>query len=335
MKTINSIILLISAFAFFGCMSPNDPEQLTGTEVFGFKVLSKLPTPGYCEDACINNNLVYLAQGEGGLAIVDITNPSAPIIRKSLFQDLRGYSKKIAFKDNAVYLAAGSYGVSVVDATNPDNPEVVATNLEMKPAKDVMVFGSFIFTAISEQGVKVADLSEPTTPDIAGRVQTLPGYSRTNIMTKDSLLITSCGEMGFGITNMRNLKTGRETFQTLKWFNTGGYCEATAVTEDGKYLVAACGSAGLTIVDISNPMEPKLVSSLVTGGYANDILVYKDKVMLSSSNRGLQILSIADITNPKMLGTIPLNDITGITMNNQYVVATDENEGMVLIQLPQ
>lgn len=81
-------------------------------------------------------------------------------------------------------------------------------------------------------------------------------------------------------------------------------------------------------------MEPKLVATLVSGGYANDILVYKDKILLSSSNRGLQILSIADIANPKMLGTIPLNDITGITMNNQYVVATDENEGMVLIRLP-
>ncbi len=335
MKRINSILLLMVIFVFFGCMTANDPEQLTNSEIAGFKLVSKLKTPGFCEDVAIDNNIVYLSQGEGGLAIIDISNPLSPIIKKSLFQDLRGYSKKIAIKGTTVYLAAGSYGVSVVDASNPDNPTVVATNLEMRPAKDVMVFGNFLFTSISEQGVKVADISEPTTPDIAGRVQTLPGYSRSNTMTKDSILITSCGEMGLGFTNMKNLKSGFETFSSLKWFDIEGYTEATALSDDGRYLIAACGNSGIIIIDISNVIEPKIISSLMPGGYANDVLVYKDKVLVSSSNRGLQIISIAEVSNPKLLGTIPLNDITGITMNSKYVVAADETEGMVLIQLPE
>lgn len=335
MKKINILSLMLISILFVACLSPNEPDALTNSEVAGYKVISKINTNGYAEDAVIKDNFVYVAQGEGGLAIIDISNPTQPVLKKSFFEGLRGYSKKIALKDKIVYLAANTFGINVVDANDPSNPVILATNLEMKPAKDVYVFGNFLFTAISEQGVKIADISTAATPDIAGRVQTLAGYSRSNIVTKDSILITSCGEMGLGFTSVKNLKTGFESFATIKIHNTEGYCEASAVTEDGKYLVAACGNSGLFIFDITDLNNIKEIAKLNPGGYSNDILIHKDKVIMSSSNRGVQIISIAEIMNPKLLGTIPLQDITGINIDKNYLVATDETEGMVLIQMPE
>ncbi len=335
MKNINILSLILISVLFVACLSPNEPDALTNSEVAGFKVLSKINIQGYAEDAVIKDNMVYIAQGEGGLSIINISNPALPIIQKSIFDGLRGYSKKIALKDKIVYLAANTFGINVVDVNDPANPTVLATNLEMKPAKDVYVFGDFLFTAISEQGVKIADISTAATPDIAGRIQTLAGYSRSNIVTKDSVLITSCGEMGLGFTSIRNIKTGFESFPTLRLFNTDGYCEASALSQDGKYLVAACGNSGLIIFDITDLNNIKEVARLNPGGYANDILINKNFAILSSSNRGVQIISIADIYNPKLLGTIPLQDITGLSIDKQYLVATDESEGMVLIQMPE
>jgi len=153
MQKYYQVALFLSLILLISCGTPNDPESIIGGDG-GYKIVSKYVTSGYAQDVVINGNLAFVAQGEGGLMIINITNPSAPIELSTVAQELKGYGYKIANKDSVVYIAAGGFGVSVVDASNPSNPVVTATNLAMKPAKSFDIMGNFLFTAISEYGFK-------------------------------------------------------------------------------------------------------------------------------------------------------------------------------------
>ena len=62
-----------------------------------------------------------MAQGEGGLEIIDITNPEEPQTVSVTSEGVRGYSSKVALLDSVVYLAAGSFGVTMLNAIDPPN----------------------------------------------------------------------------------------------------------------------------------------------------------------------------------------------------------------------
>lgn len=171
MKALTPIILLFANLLLLsGCGKPNDPER--PVVLSDYEIVKKLSTPGFAQDLVMKDSLLYISQGEGGLLIVNIANPEQPVIIAQLTEDVRGYSSKICLKDSVVYLSAGSFGVTVINVADALNPFVTVSNLNMKPAKNVFVSGNYLLTAISEQGIAIAELSYPEQPDIRGSLST-------------------------------------------------------------------------------------------------------------------------------------------------------------------
>ena len=111
------IILVITGI--IGCGEPNDPESIVAAqEVDGHKIIAKYATTGNAQDVVKSGNLLYLAQGEGGLIVINAENPEFPSTVGRSDAEVRGYSNRIAIKDNAAYLSAAGFGVNVLDITN-------------------------------------------------------------------------------------------------------------------------------------------------------------------------------------------------------------------------
>ncbi len=106
------VLLLLGIVLFFGCGKPTDPEDVESELSGGYKIVTKLETPGYSQDVLKKDNFLYMAQGEGGLVVVDVSDPTDPQIASIATDGLRGYSSKIAMKDSVVYLTASSFGLS-------------------------------------------------------------------------------------------------------------------------------------------------------------------------------------------------------------------------------
>ena len=53
---------------------------------------------------------------------------------------------------------------------------------------------------------------------------------------------------------------------------------------EGDYIVAANGTAGVTLIDISDPAEPVLISEIETNN-AHDVAVIGDHVYVADGNR--------------------------------------------------
>lgn len=333
MQMYNYLILSLAFMLLISCGTPNDPESIIGGDG-GYKIVSKYVTSGYAQDVVINDKLAFVAQGEGGLMIINIDNPHTPMELSTVAQELKGYGYKIENKDSVVYIAAGGFGVSVVDASNPAEPVVTATNLAMKPAKSFEIMENFLFTAIGEYGFKVSDISYPTQPDIRGETIT-PGFAQGICVSPDSnFLLIACGEMGFAVFDISELQNGWGTYPIFGWVDTPGYAEDVEVHPDLPYAFIASGTGGLIIADYSDSGNVKIVSSFSTGGYAKEVVYQEGKAYVTTELRGLQIIDVSNINSPSRIGTVETAFAMGLTVDDKYIYVADENEGLIIISIP-
>lgn len=77
----------------------------------------------------VYNTLVYIADGDGGLKIIDISQIDKPTLLSSI--KTSGSARDIRFKNNFVFLAVGAAGVDVVEVGDPDSP-VLLDNFETR-----------------------------------------------------------------------------------------------------------------------------------------------------------------------------------------------------------
>ncbi len=326
---------LIGISILVSCGKPKTPESLSPPDISGgYKIVRIFPTSGYSQDLVKKDTLLYMAQGEGGLEIINVSDPINPQTVSDTTSHIKGYCAKIALKDSVAYLAAGTYGINVVDVSDPRLPVVTVYNLGIKPARSSIFLGNYMYTAISEQGVGIAEISYPLHPDIRGTVPT-PGYANDLFVSSDTTqLIVACGEMGLSIINISELVDGYGTFWSIGWCDTPGYAEALTVLEDQKLAFMACGTAGLQIVDFSDTTNIHIVGSYDGGGYAKE-LIYKDhKIFMTAELSGLHIIDVSDITNPKLIGTVDTEYALGLDMDDNYIYIADEVEGLIIISRP-
>lgn len=334
MKAHSLFLLMITSLMFVaGCGKPNDPETIVVPES-DYKVVRKLPTPGYAQDLVLDDSKLYISQGEGGLLIVDAADPENPAIISQLTEDVRGYSTKICLRDSLVYLAAGSFGVTVIDVKDALNPVVTVSNLNMKPAKNLHITGNYLYTAVSEQGIKIAELSYPQQPDIRGALST-SGYA-TGITTSadTSRLFVACGEMGLTILDISDFQDGYPETVPYGWCDTPGYAEDVVLDETHSLAFVASGTSGLQIIDYSDTTNVHIVGSIVTGGYAKELLYSDHKVYMTAEKSGLIVIDVTDPSDPEIIGTVDTEFALGIAMDNSFIYIADEVEGLIVVSKP-
>jgi len=160
MKVNNLFVLLLIGLLFLmGCGKPHEAESLLPDDISGgYKIVKRFVTSGYAQDVLKKDNLLYIAQGEGGLIIIDVANPEDPQTVSVTSEGVRGYSTKIAMKDSAVYLAAGKSDINVINISDPNEPIVHTTHFpSMDPAQSIHISGDYMFTAISSLGVNISN----------------------------------------------------------------------------------------------------------------------------------------------------------------------------------
>lgn len=326
------IPLLFSLFAL-RCAHPNDPESLHPSSG-GYYVVSRLQTPGFAQSVVVSDTVAYLAQGEGGVMIVSIADPSRPSILAIVEDEVRGYSYRLALRDSIVYVAAGDFGVNVINAVDPRSPYTTAPSLNMKPARGFHIMGDYLFTAISEAGVKISEISYPPQPDIRGGLST-PGFARALTTTLDSaILLVACGEMGIALFDIRDLQGGFGSYRRLSWLDTPGYAEDVVLAGTQRYALLACGTAGLISIDFSDSTNPRIAAIAPTAGYARAVVYGGGKAYVAADRGGLQVFAVDQPTLPRLLGTVETTQAYGVTFDAHHIYVADRTEGLIIMTGP-
>ncbi len=325
------IFLFIGIWLMMGCGKPHDPESLN-TDSGGYKTVSRFTTTGNAQDVVYKDQKVYIAQGEVGLMIVDVSNPLLPQTVSVSSTGVRGYSSRILIRDSVVYIAAGAFGVTALNVTDPFNPVVTVSNFGIKPARNLYLMGGYLFVAVSEQGVEIADLSFPAYPDQRGDIST-PGYALGVATTADNTkLLVATGELGLAVYDISVFEDGYGIYPMLGWRDTPGYAEAIAVSENNTVAFLACGNAGLQILDFSDLANIRIVSEFYHSGYAKALIYKNNRIYLAARKGGLQIIDVNDVTKPVLVGRVGTEGALGLDINGDYIYIADEVSGLIVIK---
>jgi LVIVD repeat len=113
----------------------------------------------------LQDDLLYVADGPGGLAIVDVADPSAPVLLGSVALD--GPAQFVELEPDAglAYVAAGSAGMIVVDVSNPTAPSVVSRSDTPGTTLQISLSGGHAFVT-DWNDVRVFDVADPAAPTL-------------------------------------------------------------------------------------------------------------------------------------------------------------------------
>lgn len=333
MKTKALISFIITGVIFLaGCGKPNDPDSIFDSG--GYRIVSTYQTSGFAKDVVVCDTLCYIAQGEGGLTIVNVKDPENPKHVTTLTKDVRGYSRNIVKYSNYVLLAAGSYGFTSVNVADANLPVVASSNINMKPAKSATIMNKYLFAAISEQGVNIAEMANTGIPDIRSKVST-KGYAQAVAISSDSSkMFVACGEMGLQVFDISAFDNGYGSYPELGWINTTGYASSITLNEDAKIALLGCESTGLQLIDYSDPHNLKLIATFQTDNDLVSVKFYHNLAYLCLEKGGFQILDISDPTNIESKAHLNLSYAVGCDMNENYIYVANNDGGLVIIKRP-
>ena len=101
----------------------------------------------------------------------------------------------------------------------------------------------------------------------------------------------------------------------------------------------ANGSAGLQLVDVSDPAAPSLAGVYDTPGIARDVVIAPDgnTAFVVGSTGRLQIIDVTDPANPSLLAAVTsglsLTRAVDISSNGNVLYITDQIDGLVIFDV--
>jgi hypothetical protein len=126
--------------------------------------------PGNARGVCLDEGTAFVALEELGLAMFDVSDPTAPVELGSV--DTPGEARAVAASGGYAYVADWRAGVQVVDVSDPMDPEIVATIATPGNAAGIFYHGERVYVADHTGGLRVYDVSDPAEPKAAGYLET-------------------------------------------------------------------------------------------------------------------------------------------------------------------
>lgn len=283
---------------------------------------------GEASSVTISDNYAYIAGGETGLHVLDVSNPADP-------RRVGGYDTgawDVAVVGHYAYIAGGRWdgddfsaawiyrdALSIVDITDPARPQRVGGYDIGAHVRHVVVSGQFAYLAggrwdETEQtyrdALTIIDISDPAQPL---RVGTYAGGYVQGVAVSGQYAYVAGGRWDGAARAYRDAMTIidiRDPAQPrpLAAYDTGGYFESVAVV--GQYAYLPDGSAGIQVIDVSNPVSPQRVNVVKTDGDAQRLALsgkYASVIQWEWSEFGadesrIHLLDLADPASPQIVG---------------------------------
>ena len=260
------------------------------------------------------SNYAYVADGDGGLHVIDVSTPSAPVEVGLL--DTPGWrTKDITVTGNYAYVTRHKWSagfnspqsnLTVLDITDPSAPvEVGSLNrTRVNPPLDVAVAGNYAYVADGYDGLRVIDVTDPSTPVEVGYWDRNPtsSYLYTDDLVREVAvagnyayvaLSNSIADSSYVLVNnglhVIDISTPSAPVEVGSLKTPG---RPSGVAVEGNYAYLADGYAGLRVIDVSTPSAPVEVDWLNTPGYARGVTVAGGYAYVADFDAGLRIIEL-------------------------------------------
>ncbi|MBA3452150.1 MAG: hypothetical protein H0T42_03515 [Deltaproteobacteria bacterium] len=281
---------------------------------------------GFTFNVRVAGTLAYLIRIDG-LHIIETSDPANPVEVGSWQRAGDGYSNdvKIVEANNKRYALIADTPVDVVDVTDPTMPRLVAQIpeeahtlfTETRGGKQYAYFGNYDGTC------PMFDITNPEAPVRLSRFTTA-GSSVHDLMVKDGIAYLNAWDAGLYIVDFTTpgtpVEIGRAPITTA---NTSHSSWATIA--GGRKVVLHGGEnygAHLDVLD-ADPSSPRFTQKL--GSYTtrdhvsiHNVMAIGDRAYFTYYQDGVRVVSLADPTQPTLLGYFNTWDPQGPAATNRF-----------------
>ncbi len=286
------------------------------------------------QDVAVSGNYAYVTEYES-LKVVDVSDPSAPRVERvvrtaDLSTDGSGSISGITIVGSLAYIQGD--GLYVVDISNPLNPRGTG-KLQQAGAELTrpIVLGNYAYLA-SFDGLIIVDISNPESPIETSRTALGPvGFSNLDVFGPLAVYASASTNKVFFIDV--SSPANPTVLNSLEV--PGAFSVAIG---DGYVFVGGFfqNSDGLTIINISDPSSPVIVSVEQTFNSLSDLKLDGPTLFGVFSD---QLVSY-DVTNPALtnvLGSAKIPSFRGLRLNlqNETIYAAGGSAGLAITDVSQ
>lgn len=160
---------------------------------------------GYTGSQSINSlyasgNYLYIACGDIGLKIVDVTNPAAPL--NVSLTNTAGITSDVVVSTGYAYVADSYNGMLIMDVSNPQSPVLKSKFKANGQILAVFANNNNVYCGDNNYGVENVNVSNPNSPVEAGYLQT--NSSANGIVYFGGYIFLAAAEGGMAILQPTN-----------------------------------------------------------------------------------------------------------------------------------
>ena len=304
----------------------------------------------------------YVASGGGGITAVKVTEGEEPqpvigsrfheVLHPDSFRSFVGggrtlrdgiqrpttEAKSVATQGEFAFVADGKGGVVVYDIAFIDDKSFTP-NQRISDNRKAM-FDSGVRLATADAAYIALPSSTPLSLDRNRHRD--PGDREQDIHPLYGYAAVADRQEGLILINIETFSDrnpeNNDIKRTVTFNPDGKLTGAQMVRFVGNYLYLACGANGIKVVDISNPLQPKLVGGVdapaIDGARA---VVAQLRYAFVLDRQGLKVLDITDLTHPVPVpgATVALADARGLTVYRTTALVAAGADGLALVDVEQ
>lgn len=277
--------------------------------------------PGDTNGVAIDGNYAYIADGNQGLQIVNIADPSIPLLTWTC--NTSGFAFDVAVSGQHAFIADGDQGLQIVDIVA--TPTIISNYDTPGTAYDVFVDGNLVFvTDYDGGGLQIINITDAANPALISAYDT-SGHSGGIDVVGDYAYLANLN-IGLQIINISN---PRNPILAGTCFTSSARDVAVA----GDYAFIADDDR-LQVADISNPSNPILVGSCDIGT-AWIVEINGDYAYITMASSGMAVVQISDPVNPIVVDMYSniWTPVTDLAIEGNYAYITDTDLGLQIVKI--
>lgn len=309
----------------FVVLDIHDPAHMTR--------LAALNVPDFIHQIRLVGSLAYLAGGNGGLRIIDVSSPTTPQLIGSYSSE--GSIEDLEVSNGYAYVIESTpacRSLRILNISDPEAPYLAGSYSNTSGCFErIAVADEMVYLTGMSGRLMILDADDPTTP-VLQSVTRIGSYSFSDVQV--------IGELAF-ISG-----SGGVSGESLAIYDVSNPVEPTMISEtydysyeeNGEHRLAIKGSLAfvvsplkLSIFDFTNPQNPIAVNVYYEWS-GQDLRVVDSQVFLAEGD--LKVLDFSSLDNPILLGSYYLcGYVNDAKVVNSYLYIADSYQRLQILNI--
>ncbi|OGC91446.1 MAG: hypothetical protein A2W25_00370 [candidate division Zixibacteria bacterium RBG_16_53_22] len=304
-----------------------------------FELVSMTDTYGIPQDVFVRNDTAFVADGQAGLTMFDVSDPANPMVLENIDSIESDFAKSIYInpQDTFPYVMVADmdgrvYAINLPDTTRTNDLRLTST----QNCEDVTGFFKndtlWIAAVASSSQRKLSIIQVLYNPFMVENPGLVPEFELSadglgvRVDSSASYVFVACGVAGLRIYDITNVYNSALASTVL--------LSSTAMAVDVKdgYAYVACDHAGLFVVDVRDARNPSSVVNVNTSGRTKDVQVLGGYAFIADANGGLKAIDTSIPDSAHFVAAYATPYAYGLYATLDYIYVCDRDNGLMVFE---